>query len=205
MDDYDGLARLRAATEVDLAGGELNGGGQAEFKVMLEKGCLDVYQPDATFAGGIAATWRIIQAVKAAAGPRYTPHTWSNGIGFAINLQLQAASPWREETWLEYPYNPPSWVPEARDGLLEEPWLQHQGRLALPTAPGLGFRINARALRRHGHHFFRANQLRMAAYAVWDKGVKVARELGATRDARLAARHGQLAGRDPALEALAGP
>lgn len=186
MDDYEGLAKLRAATQVDLAGGELNSQGLPEFKVMLEKQCYDVYQPDACFTGGIAETWNIIQRVKAA-GFRYTPHTWTNGLGLAVNLQLHAASPWREETMLEYPFDVP-WTPQARDGLLEEPFLQRGGRLEVPTAPGLGFAIRRSALLRYGTHFFRANTLRVAVKAVWERGLSVARELGATRDARLAAR-----------------
>jgi L-alanine-DL-glutamate epimerase-like enolase superfamily enzyme len=206
MDDYAGLSKLRAATEVDLAGGELNVQGLPEFGVMLEKGCFDVYQPDATFTGGIAETFQIIQKVTAA-GMRYTPHTWTNGIGFAVNLALHAASPFRDELPLEYPLNPPSWVPEARDGILEEPFLHQKGRLALPTAPGLGFRIDRRALRRHGKHFFRATKARMALFAIRDKGLRVAKELGALRQARLDGRHRAIddevkTGSDVALSAL---
>lgn len=191
MDDYDGLAALRSAVEVDIAGGELNGGGLAEFGVMLEKGCFDVYQPDAVMAGGIAETWRILQRVKAA-GYRYTPHTWTNGIGFAVNLQIHGASPWRNETRLEYPFNPPGWTVEARDGILATPWLHRNGRLSLPTAPGLGFEIHQGALRRHGHHFYRGTRLRVAVSAVLDKGISVAREAGGLRDERLRKRHEEI-------------
>jgi D-galactarolactone cycloisomerase len=206
MDDYAGMAWLRAETGVDLAGGELNGQGLPEFGVMLEKGCLDVYQPDATMVGGIAETWGIVRRVRAA-GARYTPHTWTNGIGFAVNLQLQAASPWRDETWLEYPLDPPSWTPEVRDGILETPWLHERGLLRLPEAPGLGFQVSRRALRRHGTHFFRATRARVAVSALLDRGLAAAREAGAARDGRLAARErvveeASAAGREPWREAL---
>ncbi len=206
MDDYAGLAALRAEVGIDLAGGELNGLGLPEFGVMLEKGCYDVYQPDATFAGGIAETWQIVKRV-AAAGARYTPHTWTNGIGFAVNLQLHAASPFREETSLEYPYDPPAWVPEARDGILEAPWRHAGGALALPSAPGLGFTVSHRALRRFGRHFFRATSARVAVSAVLDKGIRAAREAGAARAERLAERDravasGQAGGREPWQEAI---
>ncbi len=207
MDDYDGLARLRAAVDVDIAGGELNNQGLPEFGVMIEKGCYDWYQPDATFTGGIADTWRIIQKVKAA-GFRYTPHTWTNGIGFAINLQLYAASPWRDETMLEYPYNPPSWVPEARDGVLAQPWLHKNGELELPALPGLGFEIDPGALWRFGRHFFKATKLRVAVTAVLDRGLKAAKEAGGLRDKRIAARSVEIEraaakGTEPWQEAIA--
>jgi len=205
MEDYDGLAKLRAATEVNLAGGELNSSGLPEFAVMLEKGCYDWYQPDATFTGGIADTWRIVQRVKAA-GARYSPHTWTNGVGFAINLQLFGASPFREETLLEYPYDPP-WVPEVRDGILRQPFLHQRGKLELPKAPGLGFEIDPRALRRYGSHYFRGTRTRLAVSAVIDRGVKAAKEAGATRGTRLAARDRELLdleakGVDVAMESL---
>lgn len=208
MDDYAGLADLRAATKIAISGGELNNQGLPEFGVMLEKQCYDWYQPDAVFTGGIAGTWQIIQRVTEA-GFKYSPHTWSNGIGFAINLQLHAASPSREVSWLEYPLNPPSWTVEARDALLEEPWQHDRGWLELPTRPGLGFTIDERALRRWGTHFFCATKVRMAVHAVRDKGLSVARRIGAVRDARLAARHAELErqireGGDPVMDALAG-
>lgn len=204
MDDYDGLARLCREVKVDVTGGELNSSGLPEFGVMLEKGCYDVYQPDAVFTGGIADTWRIIQKIKAA-GARYSPHTWTNGLGFAINLQLHAASPFREKL-LEYPIDG-SWVPEARDGIFVEPFLAKGGALALPTAPGLGFLIDPRKLARHGSHFFRGTKFRLSWNAVWDRGLSVAKEAGATRAARITARHAELEakaarGEDVALESL---
>ncbi len=203
FDDYGALARLRSAVGVDVAGGELNAQGLPEFGVMLEKGCYDVYQPDATFVGGIAEVWSIVRRVRAA-GARYTPHTWTNGIGFAVNLQLQAASPWRDETWLEYPFDPPSWTVEVRDGILEAPFAQRGGRLRIPDAPGLGFEVSRRALRRFGHHFFRGTRSRVAVSALLDRGLRAAREAGDARDSRLAARAGEVerTGAEPWRDAI---
>ena len=203
MDDYAGLARLSRATGLAVAGGELNNQGLPEFRTMLEKGCLDWYQPDAVFTGGIAETWAIIQRVSAA-GAVYSPHTWTNGIGFAVNLQLFAASPSRDSARLEYPFDPPGWVPEARDGILVEPWLHHRGELTIPDRPGLGFEIDRRALRRHGKRFFTATRPRVALRAVLDRGLAEARHLGEVRQQRLDQREkelGQSEG-DPALDPL---
>ncbi len=190
-DDYAGMAALRRQTQMPIAGAELNHHGLPEIEVMLEKKCLDIYQPDAVFAGGIAETWAIVQAV-AKAGARYTPHTWTNGIGFAVNLQLFAASPWRDSSLLEYPISEPGWVPEFRDGLLQSPWLHEHGKLQLPELPGLGFAIDERALWRHGQCFYRGSPLRVAVHAVLDKGVKMAKHLGQVRQARLDASQAQL-------------
>lgn len=202
-DDYDGMAELRRRTAIPIAGMELNHIGLPETKVMLEKRSLDVYQPDAVFTG-ISETWRTIAAV-AAAGARYTPHTWTNGIGFAINLQLFAASPWRDDTLLEYPLVEPGWLPQYRDGLLQQPWTHQNGWLDLPTTPGLGFDIAPRQLSRYGKVFYRGTKLRVALHAVMDKGVKTAKELGAVRDARLKARMAELATREAAGEDIVAP
>lgn len=202
-DAYDDLVRLRAALggRVAVAGGELNGQGLPDFGVMLEKGCLDVYQPDAVFTGGIASTWSIVRRV-AAAGARYSPHTWTNGVGFAVNLQLFAASPFAGSALLEYPLAPPGWVPEARDGLLVEPWRHDRGALALPERPGLGVEIDPGALRRHGRRAFTATPVRVAMRAAWSRGIGPARELGDVRSARLAARSQAIEGADPVAAAL---
>ena len=47
MDDYESLSELRSYSRVPIAGGELHSSGQVEFDTMLEKGCYDIYQPDA--------------------------------------------------------------------------------------------------------------------------------------------------------------
>lgn len=196
FDAYEAQVELRrrlreAGAAVSVAGGELNNQTVAEFRLMLDKGCLDLYQPDAVFNGGVSGTWEIIRAV-AAAGGRYSPHTWTNGFGFALNTQLFAASPFREGVRLEYPLDPPGWVPEGRDGVLQRPFLHERGSLVLPETPGLGAEVDPAALSRHGARFYTATRARVAVRAVLERGVAAARALGATRDARIAARSAAL-------------
>lgn len=202
-DDYEAMAKLRAATDIPISGGELNSQGLPEFKVMLGKKCLDWYQPDAVMTGGLSETYAIMKHITAA-GAKYTPHTWTNGVGFAINLQVFAASHSRDIAWLEYPLDPPGWIPERRDAPLMTPWTHDKGMLELPTLPGLGFEIDPRMLRRYGKRYFVADKLRVSVRAVMDRGISEARALGAVRDARLEKRNAELeaAGGDPALDAL---
>ncbi|MBT3219150.1 MAG: hypothetical protein HN348_08670, partial [Proteobacteria bacterium] len=192
MDGYDELVRLRKEMKtINISGGELNSQGLPEFKIMLEKGCFDKYQPDACFTGGIAETLEIIKLVKAA-GVKYSPHTWTNGIGFAINLQLLGASTFKDTARLEYPLDPPGWVPSTRDGLLQKPWLANNGSMSLPTLPGLGFEIDSAALRRYGKRFYKATPVRVAISAVLQRGIKEAKKIGALRDERLNSRSAEL-------------
>ena len=180
MDAYEEQAELTRYSRVPIAGGELHTGGLAELKMMIDKRCYAYFQPDAMFTGGIGQTLEVIRLCREA-GLKYTPHTWTNGIGFAVNLQLMAVGGDRQHSFLEYPLNPPSWTEEGRDALLVRPFLHEKGELQLPTAPGLGFDIDMRALRRYGKRFFSMGKLGLAWYALRDKGLKVAREIDHTR------------------------
>jgi D-galactarolactone cycloisomerase len=206
MDDFEGLTHLAEQVEIPIAGGELHVRGLPELQSMIDRRCYDVFQPDATFTGGIAETWAVARRALAA-GLSYTPHTWTNGIGFAINLQLFAALADRETARLEYPLEPPGWVPEARDALLATPWHHENGSLQLPIAPGLGFEIDRGALSRWGRRFYVGSKARVAISAIRDKGLGLARRLGSIRDDRLVTRSRELdsriaAGRDPVTETL---
>jgi L-alanine-DL-glutamate epimerase-like enolase superfamily enzyme len=184
MDEYDELAALTEASEVPIAGGELHGAGLPELRMMIERRCYDIFQPDAVFTGGIAQTWEVIRLCREN-GLAYSPHTWTNGIGFAVNLQLFAASGFADERELEYPLAPPGWTVEARDGILEEPFEHHRGVLETPTAPGLGFAIDRRALARYGKRFFVMDRKRLIWFSLRHRGLKASKEIDRNRRARL--------------------
>ena len=63
--NYDGNAALKKAAQIKISGAELNYGWD-EIKIMFEKDCFDVYQPDATFAGGIAQVKNNLAGTKPA-------------------------------------------------------------------------------------------------------------------------------------------
>ncbi len=144
--DYDGLAELRRQVNLRIAGGELNQGFH-EFKIFLEKDCFDVYQPDVTFAGGFFQC-RQIAAMVQAHGKMVTPHTWTNGIGLAANLHFAASL--GHCPYLEFPYDPPSWTPEARDFMLAEPLrIDADGYVKAPEGPGLGIELDEEKLKKY--------------------------------------------------------
>ncbi len=164
---YDELAELRRQSTVPIAGGEMNGGWH-EFKVMLEKGSFDIYQPDATMGGGISECKQVMDACTEQ-GLSFAPHTWTNGLGFLINLHVYAAGSRHHP--LEYPFEPPSWVPEARDGILKEPILvDENGTVAVPEKPGLGIEIDEDKLAQHGEKFFEITSRGIAVKTIREKG-----------------------------------
>jgi L-alanine-DL-glutamate epimerase-like enolase superfamily enzyme len=184
MDHYDDLVTLSEYSRVPIAGGELHSGGLAELRMMIDRRCYDVFQPDAIFTGGIAQTIEVARLCRRA-GLGYSPHTWTNGIGFAVNLQLFAASGFAEERELEYPLAPPGWTVEARDGLLERPFDHDCGSLHMPTEPGLGFSIDRKALARFARRFFVMDRKRLVWFSLKHRGVKASREINAARNKRI--------------------
>ena len=168
MYGWDELAELRRRSNVPIAGGELNGGWH-EFRTMLEKGCFDIYQPDATFGGGISGAKRVQEAC-AEQGLHFAPHTWSNGFSMVVNLHVHLSGGMDHP--LEYPIEPPGWTPEYRDALLTEPVLaDRNGTIAIPEKPGLGIGIDPEALARYGEKFFEITSKGIAVKTIREKGL----------------------------------
>ncbi len=180
MDAYEDLSALTANSRVPIAGGELHTSGYPELKMMIERRCYNIFQPDATFTGGIAQTFEVAKLCRKH-GLEYTPHTWTNGIGFAINLQLMAASSFADKKELEYPISLPGWTVEARDAILEKPFEHEHGTLQTPTKPGLGFTINQRTLRKYAKRFFVMDRKRLIWFSLKNRGQKVSREIDQVR------------------------
>jgi L-alanine-DL-glutamate epimerase-like enolase superfamily enzyme len=185
MDAWDDQATLCAESRIPISGGEIHTGGLAELRMMVARGCYHIFQPDAIFTGGIAQTIEVARLCRAA-GRLFTPHTWTNGIGFAVNLPVFAGSGFAGEKALEYPFDPPGWTVEGRDGLLATPWRHDRGRIAAPEAPGLGIELDGRALRRYASRFFVMDRKRLLWWALWDRGPTVAKAIDAARRARRA-------------------
>ena len=190
MDAYEDLSALAAYSKVPISGGELHTSGLPELKMMIERRCYDIFQPDATFTGGIAQAMEVIRLCRQH-GLKYSPHTWTNGIGFAVNLQLMAASGFAGEKELEYPINPPSWVVEARDGILAEPFHHVQGTIQTPATPGLGFEIDGRALRKYGKRFFVMDRKRLIWFSLRTRGIKASKEIDRVKAEKAAKQAGE--------------
>jgi D-galactarolactone cycloisomerase len=137
-EDVDGYAELRREVGIRVAGGEM-AESTAELEAFEAADALDVFQPDAVLAVGLARALEIGRRVVAA-GKWFTPHTWTNGIGLLANLHLVAAV--GGGPYVEFPYDPPGWTPERRDFMLAEPIrVDADGCVSVPVSPGLGFEL----------------------------------------------------------------
>lgn len=137
--DLAGMRVLREQTGVAVAGGEMARSFE-ELLAALDADALDVFQPDAVLALGIART-RTFAELALARNRWFTPHTWSNGIGLLANLALVCGV--GGGPYVEYPYDPPGWTPERRDFMLADPIrVDRDGRLRVPPRPGLGIELD---------------------------------------------------------------
>jgi L-alanine-DL-glutamate epimerase-like enolase superfamily enzyme len=139
--DYDGMTELRRRVgemgTMRIAGGEMTR-EPYEFRELLQRDCLDVFQPDCVCSQGISGLAVLARQVSAA-GKVFTPHTWGNGIGVLANLHLIAGTVGHEGSlWVEWPYDPPEWTIERRDYPLNEHLQAVDGWIELSDAPGLG-------------------------------------------------------------------
>jgi L-alanine-DL-glutamate epimerase-like enolase superfamily enzyme len=134
--DHGGMRRLREATDVRIAAGEMTRQVH-ELRDLITAGAVDVVQPDAALVGGITGLRRI--AILAQEHQLlFTPHTWTNGMGVTANAHLTAGL--ADSPFLEYPFDPPEWSLQRRDFLMAEPLrTDTAGWIHLGDAPGMGY------------------------------------------------------------------
>jgi L-alanine-DL-glutamate epimerase-like enolase superfamily enzyme len=114
-----------------------------EVLAAIDADAYDVHQPDVVLAVGMLRA-RTIAELALARNRWFTPHTWTNGIGLLANLHVAAGV--GGGPYLEVPYDPPGWSPERRDFMLETPIaIDGEGRLPVPSQPGLGIRLSPEA------------------------------------------------------------
>jgi L-alanine-DL-glutamate epimerase-like enolase superfamily enzyme len=147
--DFEGIARLTAATDIYIAGGEWNAGAH-EYRWMLERGVYDILQPDTTQSDGLCQIRQTAEAAQAR-GKMLIPHTWGNGIALAANLQVALSV--SNCPYMEYPYDPHSLPVEVNQWMVQEPIrIDREGYLQAPAGPGLGITLNDELIDKYTTH-----------------------------------------------------
>ncbi len=147
-EDYDGYRELRQRTSIAIAGGECEY-LLAGFRQLLSQRCVDIAQPDICGAGGLTEVKRIA-ALASAFQTNIIPHSWGTGIAFAAGLHFVSTLdpvPGRlrmPEALLEMDRSESA----LRDTLTRPQFKQEGGRVAVPTAPGLGVDVDPESLAR---------------------------------------------------------
>ncbi|GLV53398.1 mandelate racemase [Dictyobacter sp. S3.2.2.5] len=141
-DDLAGYARLADRVDVRIAAGEQETTYQG-FINLIEKGHVNVVQPDLARSGGLTPTVRLAQYAYDH-NVLCIPHAFSTGILVAASLYYVASMPHGKPA--EFTVSESS---IARDLLTKPFQLEKDGTVRVPQAPGLGVQLNEEILRRY--------------------------------------------------------
>jgi len=142
-DDLDGYARLAEVAGIPIAAGEWLT-TRFEFADLMDRGHIDVVQPDIGRVGGFTEAMRVAHMAQDR-GKLVVPHCWKTGIGAAATAHFAAAT--SNCRYIEFL---PPFVAESalRRELVQEELQIADGKLDLPRRPGLGVELNPTAMRR---------------------------------------------------------
>ncbi len=139
-DDIEGFIKLREHSPVHISTGEVLTRRQS-YIPWLERGAVDIIQPDCSKVGGLSEARRI-GWMAYDHNILLVPHGWNTAVGLAADLHLVAALP--VARWVEY-ITPSPFIEE----IVTTPFqLDADGMLPIPTAPGLGIELDMDALDR---------------------------------------------------------
>ncbi len=144
IDDLDGYAWLADHSPIRIAAGEWQN-TRFEFIDLLDRGRVDVAQPDVGRVGGLTEARRVADLV-AGRGRLMVPHCWKTGIGIAASAHLAAIS--SRCPYIEYL---PRHLSDSvlRDELADDGLRMLNGQVQLPDKPGLGVEVDLKALRKY--------------------------------------------------------
>jgi L-alanine-DL-glutamate epimerase-like enolase superfamily enzyme len=142
-DDLDGYRRLALEAPMPIAAGEWLA-TRHEFKELLDHARVQVAQPDVGRVGGLGEA-RAVCAMAAERDRLIVPHCWKTGIPISATAHLAFTVP--HCAFIEY-LPPALCIETLRKELADEDLALEDGRIPLPTRPGLGFTLDEDALRR---------------------------------------------------------
>jgi L-rhamnonate dehydratase len=141
-DEYEAYAELADAVDIRVAAGEQDTTVWG-FRELIERGHVDLIQPDVTRCGGITE-WLRIAALAREHGVETVPHAWKSGIIKAASLQCNAVIP--DALFQEYCIAD---TPINQTLTRERLPIDEDGFLAIPTAPGIGVTLDDEVVERY--------------------------------------------------------
>jgi L-rhamnonate dehydratase len=140
-DDYEGYAKLCAATSLRIAAGEEEA-NRLSYLELMDRGQVDVVQVDLCRVGGLTEALKI-GWLAYDRGRLVINHSYSTHINHAASLHFLACMP--HAPLLEFCVEPSPLLTE----LTREPLRAIDGYVAVPQAPGLGVELNEGVVERY--------------------------------------------------------
>jgi L-alanine-DL-glutamate epimerase-like enolase superfamily enzyme len=144
IDRLDEYARLHEQAPMRIAAGEWQA-TRFEFQELIERGKIDVAQPDIGRVGGFGEAMAVCD-MAAEHGRLIVPHCWKTGISVTATAHLAFATP--HCRFIEY-LPPDLCTSTLRKELATDGFAFRDGLIQKPTRPGLGAELNREALQRY--------------------------------------------------------
>jgi L-rhamnonate dehydratase len=141
-DEYEAYAELADAVDIRVAAGEQDT-TRWGFRELIERGHVDLVQPDVTRCGGITEWLRIAELARER-GVETVPHAWKSGIIKAASLQCNAVIP--DALFQEYCVAD---TPINQTLTRERLPVEDGGCVRIPTAPGIGVTLDDDVVERY--------------------------------------------------------
>lgn len=143
--DWEGYVKLAKTLDIQVAGGE-SLFSRYTYRDFITKGGLDIVQPDVSRCGGITEFMKIAELCKTS-GAKLAPHVGLSGLGTrAAALHVSAALP--RDMFVSYEYMYKQDNPLVNELSAEPIEKFSEGYLRLPRDPGLGIKLNTKALKK---------------------------------------------------------
>jgi L-alanine-DL-glutamate epimerase-like enolase superfamily enzyme len=140
-EDYDGYRRVAESVETPIACGEQEA-TEWGFQQLIERGGVDILQPDLTRCGGFTVGRKIVHMAERA-NVLVIPHSWSSDLLTAASLHLNAYQ--RRAVFVEFNT---SQGPLSR-AMVRTPLRLEDGYVRVPDGPGLGVEVNEETLEKY--------------------------------------------------------
>jgi L-alanine-DL-glutamate epimerase-like enolase superfamily enzyme len=141
-DNREASVQLAEALDLNIAGYESEQLAY-NFKEIIRKHCVDIVQPDLSWAGGISECMKIAHLAYAYHKP-VSPHCFSSAILLMASLHFICAIP--NGGILEIDQNPNALREEL---IVDLPTVDQWGLITVPEKPGLGVEINEDILEKY--------------------------------------------------------
>jgi L-alanine-DL-glutamate epimerase-like enolase superfamily enzyme len=139
IDDYAGLAEVRAAVSMPIASGE-NEYTYRGFTGLIEKGAADYFQPAIPKIGGISQQKKVF-TLAGAFGQSVVPWGWAIGPAQAAMVHVCFSDP--GAFLVETP------VDKTEANLFVKPLSVEKGYWKLPDGPGLGIELDEKVVKKY--------------------------------------------------------
>ncbi len=141
IDDLDGYAYLHDHLDIRIAVGEWQN-TRFEFADLMDRGRIDVAQPDVGRVGGLTEAMKVCQ-MAAERDRLIVPHCWKTAIGIAASVHMAAVT--AHCPYVEFlPAKLCDSVLRRELTIADLPMVD--GKIPLPAEPGLGVELHRAAI-----------------------------------------------------------